>query len=351
MGALEFDEDSLANITYSRSIANSGMYGVATSQLTADCYLSDLTSQMLATMIQPNTPVIFSAGGFGFTFPAFILGYADVSSKGVLRITAYDLCTNADVKFSPGEQFTEKDSSGNKNTYSAIEILNAAAAQIGFNAASYSAKIEFPKLYYSEFAGKSCRQIFEEFSKFGGVWYADGEYINFLPYCSPVNSFTADKDSRTELIFMGSREISHAYITDGTYSQTYEYGSGEWYKTQAVSGQYLIGKNSCDAAAGAIVGKIYKAWKCDSMIIDSMIKPDMAFNGEYIPLDITINFGCTAICASAGAPAVQQSYTDYEDEKQRAISNKLSKNTIYKNVFVNENDGFTYTYFEEDETE
>ena len=352
VGALEFDSDSLANVTYSRSIGNCGMYGMTTSQLTADCYLDDLTSQMLAGMIQPNTPVVLSVGKVGFAnkFPEFILGSADLSAKGVLKITAYDKCSNADVKFLPGTQFTEKDASGNKNMYSAIDVLNAAAGQIGFDKVTYSDTIVMPSLYYSEFVGKTCRQIFEEISKFGGAWYADGKNLNLLPYCYINNSFNADDDERTELITMGGKEITHAYITDGTYSKTYEYGSGEWwYKTQSVSGQYLIGKQSCDTAAANIVGKKYNAWKIDKIITDGMITPAMAYGGTYIPLDVSISFGLLDIVASVGAPAVSQSYTDYSDEKERALSDKVNKNTIYKNVFINENDGFTYTYYEEDD--
>lgn len=349
---MEFDSDSLANVTFSRSLGNCGMYGMTTSQLTADCYLDDLTSQMLAGMIQPDTPVTFTVGEIGFmnAFPEFILGTADLSAKGVLKITAYDRCANADVKFLPGTQFTEKDASGKKNMYSAILVLDAAAGQIGFSKAAYYGDIRLPSLYYSEFVGKTCRQIFEEFSKFGGTWYADGENISLLPYCSINGTFTVGKDERTELISMGGKEITHAYITDGTYSKTYEYGSGEWYKTQSVSGQYLIGKQSCDTVAGNIVGKKYKAWKIDSLVTDTMITPAMAFDGTYIPLDVNISFGLLDIVASVGAPAVSQSYTDYSDEKERALSDKVNKNTIYKNVYINENDGFTYTYYEEDGT-
>jgi hypothetical protein len=191
-----------------------------------------------------------------------------------------------------------------------------------------------PDLYYNEFVGKSCRQIFEEASKVGGIWYAAQGSIVFSPFNASGSSFTPPAETdRTDIKYLGSKIISRAFVTDSYHNAVYEYGntSAAWYSTVTVSGAYLIGSSMCAAAAGRIVGQTYHAWRVDKMLLSGLVPPGALYTQglqSYPMLDLVVDFGATAITASCGAPAVQQSYADYQSLEQRALENKINYDAL-----------------------
>jgi hypothetical protein len=186
-----------------------------------------------------------------------------------------------------------------------------------------------PDLYYNEFVGKSCRQIFEEASKVGGIWYAYQGSIVFSPFNASGSSFTPPAETdRTDIKYLGSKIISRAFVTDSYHNAVYEYGntSAAWYSTVAISGAYLIGSSMCAAAGGRVVGETYHAWNIDKMSMSGTVSPGALYtvSGQKYPvLSLVIDFGATNITGSVGAPAVQQSYADYQSMTERALKNKI----------------------------
>ena len=119
-----------------------------------------------------------------------------------------------------------------------------------------------PDLYYNEFVGKSCRQIFEEASKVGGIWYAAQGSIVFSPFNASGSSFTPPAETdRTDIKYLGSKIISRAFVTDSYHNAVYEYGntSAAWYSTVTVSGAYLLRVIHVRRQAGALSVRLITA--------------------------------------------------------------------------------------------
>ena len=334
VGSFTFTTEDLANIRYSYTASNMGMSGIVTSQLTADCRADEETAAAIANGVPPGSAVTFLTSEFGYTLPDMVLGFVDIREGG-LSITAYDKTVNADVEFTAaGTSFTEWADAAHtrKNLYHAVDILNAAAQKMGLGGAGNIPTL--PDLYYNEFVGKSCRQIFEEASKVGGIWYAAQGSIVFSPFNASGSSFTPPAETdHTDIKYLGSKIISRAFVTDSYHNAVYEYGnaSAAWYSTVTISGAYLLGSSMCAAAAGRVVGETYHAWKIDRMKMNGLISPGALYtqSSEKFPaLELVIDFGATDITGSVGAPAVQQSFADYQSLTQRALENKIDYNMI-----------------------
>lgn len=304
-----------------------GMSGIITAQLTADCRADEETAAAIATGVPPGSAVTFTVSETGYSMPDMVLGFVGIRDGG-LTVTAYDKTVNADIEFTAaGTSFTEWADAAHtrKNLYHASDVLNAAAQKMGLGGAGNVPVL--PDLYYNEFVGKSCRQIFEEASKVGGIWYAAQGSIVFSPFNASGSSFTPPAETdRTDIKYLGSKIISRAFVTDSYHNAVYEYGTGAWYSTVTVSGAYLIGSSMCAAAAGRIVGQTYHAWRVDKLRLSGLVPPGALYTQglqSYPVLDLTVDFGATDITASCGAPAVQQSYADYQSMTERALKNKI----------------------------
>lgn len=311
-----------------------GMSGIITAQLTADCRADEDTAAAIATGVPPGSTVTFTVSETGYSMPDMVLGFVGIRDGG-LSITAYDKTVNADIEFTAaGTSFTEWADAAHtrKNLYHASDVLNAAAQKMGLGGAGNVPVL--PDLYYNEFVGKSCRQIFEEASKVGGIWYAYQNSIVFSPFNASGSSFTPPAETdRTDIKYLGSKIISRAFVTDSYHNAVYEYGntSAAWYSTVTVSGAYLIGSSMCAAAAGRIVGQTYHAWRVDKLLLSGLVPPGALYTQglqSYPVLDLVVDFGATDITASCGAPAVQQSYADYQSLEQRALENKIDYNAL-----------------------
>jgi hypothetical protein len=233
-----------------------------------------------------------------------VLGFVGIRDGG-LTVTAYDKTVNADIEFTAaGTSFVEWADAAHtrKNLYHASDVLNAAAQKMGLGGAGNVPVL--PDLYYNEFVGKSCRQIFEEASKVGGIWYVAQGSIVFSPFNASGSSFTPPAETdRTDIKYLGSKIISRAFVTDSYHNAVYEYGntSAAWYSTVTVSGAYLIGSSMCAAAAGRIVGQTYHAWRVDKMLLSGLVPPGALYTQglqSYPMLDLVVDFGATAITAS-----------------------------------------------------
>lgn len=306
-----------------------GMSGIITAQLTADCRADQDTAAAIANGVPPGSAVTLTVSEFGYTLPDMVLGFVDIRDGG-LSITAYDKTVNADIEFTAaGTSFTEWADAAHtrKNLYHATDVLNAAAQKMGLGGAGNVPVL--PDLYYNEFVGKSCRQIFEEASRVGGIWYASQGSIVFSPFNASGSSFTPPAETdRTDIKYLGSKIISRAFVTDSYHNAVYEYGntSAAWYSTVAISGAYLIGSSMCAAAGGRVVGETYHAWNIDRMSMSGTISPGALYtvSGQKYPaLSLVMDFGATNITGSVGAPAVQQSYADYQSMTERALKNKI----------------------------
>lgn len=306
-----------------------GMSGIITAQLTADCRADQDTAAAIANGVPPGSAVTLTVSEFGYTLPDMVLGFVDIRDGG-LSITAYDKTVNADIEFTAaGTSFTEWADAAHtrKNLYHATDVLNAAAQKMGLGGAGNVPVL--PDLYYNEFVGKSCRQIFEEASKVGGIWYAAQGSIVFSPFNASGSSFTPPAETdRTDIKYLGSKVISRAFVTDSYHNAVYEYGNtlAAWYSTVAISGAYLLGSSMCAAAGGRVVGETYHAWNIDKMSMNGTISPGALYtvSGQKYPvLSLVIDFGATDITGSVGAPAVQQSYADYQSMTERALENKI----------------------------
>ena len=306
-----------------------GMSGIITAQLTADCRADEETAAAIANGVPPGSAVAFTVSETGYNVPDMVLGFVGIRDGG-LTVTAYDKTVNADIEFTAaGTSFTEWADAAHtrKNLYHASDVLNAAAQKMGLGGAGNVPVL--PDLYYNEFVGKSCRQIFEEASKVGGIWYAAQGSIVFSPFNASGSSFTPPAETdRTDIKYLGSKIISRAFVTDSYHNAVYEYGntSAAWYSTVAISGAYLLGSSMCAAAGGRVVGETYHAWNIDKMSMSGTVSPGALYtvSGQKYPvLSLVIDFGATDITGSVGAPAVQQSYADYQSMTERALKNKI----------------------------
>jgi len=328
-----------------------GFSGISTVQFSARCRLTD-DEVLTARTLVPGSAVVFTASGYP-DIPTFILGFTEISDH-ILSVTAYDKTANSDIIFTDDDTvFTEfdgdrVDSDGNRirNKYSGQVVLEAAANKIGLGAMSVDNLPEF--LYYSEFIGKSVRTVINDLSACAvGFFYIRDNALSLAAFGTATGMISADDSKCGKLETSGQKHISQVYITDETYSETYSVGSGQWYETVSIGSPYLIGETACLNAGGKINTKTYKGWKISFIVGDTLPIPGMFWgNNENAPVirEISLRFGAVSIIADVGSPAVQQSMTDFHDEKTRAINTKIQENKIYGNVFIDKNNGLAINY-------
>lgn len=331
-----------------------GMSGISTLTFSADCYLTSAYQKTAVQNVLPGTRVYFS----GISSPQLFLTTYNLSGN-ILSITASDKLADSDITFTAdGTNFTEysgqTDVNGNpeKNTYHGQAVLDACASKLGLGSCSVG---NLPDLYYSEFVGKSVRDILTGISEAAvGVFYAGGTLL-FSPYKLTGQQTRAeinvDSDDCTGAETLGTKNITHVYVTDNVYDNIYEYGSGNWYNTVSRKGSYLIGKDTCDNAAGNITATTYYGWKCDKAIITVLPTPDTIFNenSNYLIRECNVYFGAVNITASLGSPAPQINKCEFQDEKTRLLNQKIEAGKAYKNIFIDENNGLTIQYQESGE--
>ena len=351
-----WQKEELANIRMSFSAADMGTSGISSKQLSAECRLTKTQKTILPQTIQAGTAVSLTAGTY--TIPPFILGSYEIEN-GIMRITAFDKTADGDITFTDDSGYYEqyetvggkvkydKDGSPVIKYYHGTDVLSDACSRIGLGAPAVQG---LPDLSRSEFVGKSVRSILTDFSKCAaGVFSCDSDSLRLAPFQNPQGSMSAEDEDHSVIKYLGNRQITKLYVTDGTNNITHVYGSGQWYNAYSTESPYLIGETICENTAGKIVGRTYTGWRCENVIIDGVL-PSVGylFNGDHIILDGEIRFGALSITASIGAPAVQQSAADFENEEKRAIDGKISANEKYGYCFIDQNSGFNIYYETED---
>ena len=337
----------MSDISLSYSGGDMGMSGISTLQFSADCYLSPAQLSAAQGLIA-GASVAFTTTGL--TVPVLSLGFFEID-KNILRITAYDPTADADIIFdAAGTSYTEysgtTDVNGNKikNIYHGQDVLNTCASKLGIGPCSVSG---LPDLYYSEFVGKTIREILTNFSECAvGVFYYRSTSLHFTKYSDPQSYITVNDDDHAAVEDLGKKNITHAYVTDPVYDKTYQYGSGSWYNTVSRKGSYLIGQTVCDNVAGEIVPSNYYGWKCDAAVLITLPDPDTEFGqgSGYIIRECRIDFGAAYALGKLGSPAPQQSKENFHDEKSRLLSQKVQTGTAYGNIFIDQNSGLTVAY-------
>lgn len=327
-----------------------GMSGISTLTFSADCHVTEQQKSAVRNILS-GTRIYFSA----ISSPQLYLTSYNLNGN-VLSITASDKLADADITFTAdGTNFVEysttKDANGDyiKNIYHAQDVLDACAGKLGLGSCAVSG---VPDLYYSEFVGKTIREVITNISAAAvGVFYARGS-LEFAPYRLPQGQsrsvITVSPADRSTVEFLGSKNITHAYITDNVYAETYEYGSGTWYYTVSLSGAYMIGETVCDAVAGKITGTTYTGWKCDNAIEDTLPTPntELGQGSGYLIRECTLKFGAVNIIAFYGSPAPAINKADFQDEKTRMLKQKIEVGKTYANVFIDQNSGLTVQYEE-----
>lgn len=326
------------------------MSGISTLTFSADCHITDLQKSAVRNILS-GTRIYFSA----ISSPQLYLTSYDLNGN-VLSITASDKLADADITFTAdGTSFTEystqKDANGDyiKNIYHAQDVLDACAGKLGLGSCTISG---VPDLYYSEFVGKTIREIMTNISAAAvGVFYARGS-LEFSPYKLPSGQsrslITVLPENRSAVEVLGNKNITHVYITDNVYSTIYEYGSGSWYNTVSLAGSYMIGESVCDDIAGKITGITYTGWKCDHAIEDTLPTPntELGQNTEKLIRECALKYGAVNIIASYGSPAPQINKADFQDEKTRILKQKIEVGKSYANIFMDQNSGLTVQYEE-----
>lgn len=327
-----------------------GMSGISTLTFSADCHVTEQQKSAVRNILS-GTRIYFSA----ISSPQLYLTSYDLNGN-VLSITASDKLADADITFTAdGTSFIEyssqKDANGDyiKNSYHAQDVLDACAGKLGLGSCTISG---VPDLYYSEFVGKTIREIMTNISAAAvGVFYARGS-LGFAPYKLPQGQsrsvITVPAADRSAVEILGGKNITHAYVTDNVYSVTYEYGSGTWYSTVSLSGAYMIGETVCDAVAGKITGTTYTGWKCGHVIEDTLPTPDteLGQGSGYLIRECTLDFGAVNIIAKYGSAAPQINKADFQDEKTRMLKQKIEVGKSYANIFIDQNSGLTVQYEE-----
>ncbi len=347
VGGEEFDEDSIANITYSAAAPNHGMSGISSASFSCDIFTgAGLESTILE--LPPCSVVTFSelAGEFILTDMSFI-------GKGTVSITAYRKFVNADVLMDTST-FPEKDSSGNLYTYSCKQIAIAALGTLYGTGAVPSDIAEEPYLQLSEFKGKTVRSVLEEISKVNGGFFCESSLggIDFLTRGGgSKGSITVTQDMFSDYSPEQTKTISRVFVTDSSGNNTYEAGDGAYFNTVTLSGSFLKGKDVCLQAASKLIGE-YKGWECDDILTDELTPALYAlinFDGVTRTLEkFTVKYTKNHSVMSGGADYFQSSFADYTSEMQRAVDTRVKLGQSYKNSGIDNEYGFYFTMEETD---
>lgn len=347
IGGTEYDQDAIADPVFSAAAPNHGMYGIATSSFSCDVF-TGAGNESAILQLAPCSEVTFSA----IPDVTFILTDASFRGKGVVSITAYTRFINSDVTMT-AETFLERSAAtGELLTYSCKNVATAALAAMYSTGACPSVIGDDPYLYVSEFKGKTARRVLEEISKVNGGYFFDNNGVpDFaLNGGKSKGSMTLTTDDYSAVSPGQTKTISRVFVSGVSKGDFYEVGSGEYYNTETLSGDYLMGKTICTAAAAKLMRQ-YVGWKCDNILADNytpVLHTDISF-GETIHTveQITVKYTKNHSVMSAGADSFTMSFADYSDMTQRALTAKLDLNKDYGTSGIDSSYGVYFV--EEDE--
>ena len=349
IGGIAYDQDAIADPVYSASAPNHGMYGIATASFSCDVYTG---AGMEYTVLQlaPCSEVTFSM----LDNTTFVLTDASFRSKGVVSITAYTKFVNSDITMT-AKTFIERDeNTGKLRDYSCGNVTAAALGDI-YGTAGYPSVIgDEPRLYVSEFKGKSARQVLEEISKVNGGYFFDN---NGAPDFA-VNggdskgNLSVTEDEYSPCSPVQSKTISRVFVTGAYKNDFYEVGSGEFYNTETLSGDYLMGEAICRAAAAKMFGQ-YNWWSCSNILTDDIspnLHMDIDFSGKVLTAEsFSVKYTKNHSVMSAGADGFSMAYTDYTEMVQRALKAKLEASKTYGNSGIDSSYGIYFVAEDDDE--
>lgn len=342
VGNNSYNEDCISDPVYTAAAPNHGMYGIASACFSCDIF-TGAGNEGVILGLTPCSPVVFSE----INNAEFILTGVSFRSKGVVSITAYTQLVNSDI-IMKAETFPEKNSEGDLLTYPCSEVAGGALSEVlgtGGIPAGISGE---PRLFVSEFKGKSVRQVLEEISKVNGGYFSDTHGIRFCAIGEePQGGMQLTADQHSAVAPGTVKKISRVFVTDSEDNAVYDIGSGEYYCTETLSGSFLIGEAVCTAAASKIIGD-YTGWHCDSILADDFVPVlhtkisfgDLVMTAENISIKYTKNHSVM----SAGADSFSMAFADYSDQKQRAIDSKVTTGKTYSNSGFDSQYGFYFTY-------
>ena len=352
IGGTAYDQDAIADPVYSASAPNHGMYGIAASSFSCDVYTGpDLEYTIL--QLAPCTEVTFSM----LDNMIFVLTDASFRSKGVVSITAYTKFVNSDITMEAKtfQEYSDLDKNKkNPLTYSCGNVTAAALSDI-YGTAGYPSVIGAePLLRVSDFKGKSARCVLEEISKVNGGYFFDNNGVpDFAVNGSDSKGYlsvTADEYSPCSPV--QSKSITRVFVTGVYKNDFYEVGSGGFYNTETLSGEYLMGETICRAAAAKMFGQ-YEWWSCADILTDNIspgLHMDIDFSGKVLTAErFSVKYTKNHSVMSAGADGFSMAYTDYTDMVQRALEAKLEADKTYGNSGIDSSYGIYFVAEDDDE--
>ena len=353
IGGTEYDQDAIADPVFSAAAPNHGMYGIATSSFSCDVF-TGAGNESDILQLAPCSELTFSA----IPDVTFILTDASFRGKGVVSITAYTRFINSDV-IMDAKTFIEydehDDDKKNPLKYSCVNITIAALATMYSTGACPAGIGDEPYLYVSQFKGKTARCVLEEISKVnGGYFFENNGAPDFaLNGGDSKGSMTVTADDYSAVSPGQTKTVSRVFVTGVSRGDFYEVGSGEYYNTETLSGDYLIGETICRAAAAKMFGQ-YVGWKCDNILADNftpVLHTDIGFSDDEVRTaeKITMRYTKNHSGMSAGADSFSMSFTDYSDMVQRALTAKLDIDKTYGNSGIDSSYGIYFVEEDYDE--
>ena len=351
IGGTEYDQDAIADPVFSAAAPNHGMYGIATSSFSCDVF-TGVGNESAILQLAPCSEVTFSA----IPDVTFILTDASFRGKGVVSITAYTRFINSDV-IMDAKTFIEYDEHDydkkNPLKYSCVKVATAALATMYSTGACPAGIGDDPYLYVSQFKGKTARSVLEEISKVNGGYFFDnnGAPDFALNGEKSKGSMTLTTDDYSAVSPGQTKTISRVFVSGVSKGDFYEVGSGEYYNTETLSGDYLMGKTICTAAAAKLMRQ-YVGWKCDNILADDftpVLHTDIGFTETiHTAEQITVKYTKNHSVMSAGADSFTMSFTDYSDMTQRALTAKLDLNKDYGTSGIDSSYGVYFVEEDED---
>ena len=353
IGGTEYDQDAIADPVFSAAAPNHGMYGIATSSFSCDVF-TGAGNESAILQLAPCSEVAFSA----IPDVTFILTDASFRGKGVVSITAYTRFINSDV-IMDAKTFIEydehDDDKKNPLKYSCVNITIAALATMYSTGACPAGIGDEPYLYVSQFKGKTARCVLEEISKVnGGYFFENNGAPDFAVNGGDSKASISLTDDDFSAVSPGqTKTVSRVFVTGVSRGDFYEVGSGEYYNTETLSGDYLIGETICRAAAAKMFGQ-YVGWKCDNILADNftpVLHTDIGFSDDEVRTaeKITMKYTKNHSVMSAGADSFSMSFTDYSDMVQRALTAKLDVDKTYGNSGIDSSYGIYFVEEDDDE--
>ena len=349
MGGIAYNQDAIADPVFSAAAPNHGMYGIATSSFSCDVF-TGAGNESDILQLAPCSEVTFSA----IPDVTFILTDASFRGKGVVSITAYTRFINSDITIT-AETFLERSAAtGELLTYSCKNVATAALSAMYSTGGCPAGIGEEPYLYVSQFKGKTARSVLEEISKVNGGYFFDnnGAPDFALNGGKSKGSMTLTTDDYSAVSPGQTKTISRVFVSGVSKGDFYEVGSGEYYNTETLSGDYLMGKTICTAAAAKLMRQ-YVGWKCDNILADDftpVLHTDISFLDDEVRTaeKITMKYTKNHSVMSAGADSFSMSFADYSDMTQRALTAKLDLNKDYGTSGIDSSYGVYFVEEDED---